>query len=303
MRIAQLAVFGAIGFASAAAAHARVRVEGGGGMTMRINAFAAIILTLGVFLVMPTPAGAVPVYTLQNSASAVAGGDSSNQDTGVLVNQPAPSLLVSASVPGESALATATAAPGVLGALAMVISNSSSLGGATANATAAFSDTLTILGSGQVTLGVALDVTGLLSGCAVCAAQASVSSSLSVPGGDAYLNNIGSVSYGRSFVGGTSNLTPSPVVPTIVVTVTGGNELSLVNNVSVFAGTDGLGNFATADFSSTARVFVDVLTPGASFVSASGATYARVASVPAPSTIGLVVAALLCAGVLVRRHG
>jgi len=268
MRIAQLAVFGVIGFASAA--------------------------------------GAMPVYTLQNSASVVAGGNSANQNTGVLVNQAAPSLFLSETLPGgsESATASATAAPGVLGVLAKVSSNSSLLGGATANATAEFTDTLTILGSGQVTLGFSLAVTGLLSGCASCPAQASVSSSLSVPGGDAYLNNIGGVSYAQSFVGGTSNLTASPAVPIIVVTVTGGHELTIVNNVSAFAGADGLGSFASADFASTARVFIDVMTPDASFVSASGATYARISSVPEPSTIGLVLVAFLSAGAwLLRRHG
>lgn len=265
MRIAQLAVFSAIGFASAAAA--------------------------------------VPIYTLQNSASVVAGSTSDNQNTGVLVNQPAPSVLLSVTLPGgsESATASATAAPGLLGALAMVNSNSSLLGGATANATAAFTDTLTILGSGEVTLGFTLAVTGLLSGCGICPAQASVSSSLSVPGGDAYLNGVGGVSYARSFVGGVANETPSPFVPTIVLSVMAGNELTIVNNVSVFAGADGIGSLASADFSSTARVFVDVMTPGASFASASGATYARIASVPEPGTVALLLAALLCAGAVVRR--
>ncbi len=259
MRIAQLAVFGVIGFASAA--------------------------------------GAMPVYTLQNSASVVAGGNSANQNTGVLVNQAAPAVLLSETLPGGSEMATAsaTAAPGVLGVLAKVSS---------ANATAEFTDTLTIFGTGQVTLGFSLAVTGLLSGCASCPAQASVSSSLSVPGGDAYLNNIGGVSYAQSFAGGTSNLTASPAVPIIVVTVTGGHELTIVNNVSAFAGADGLGSSAAADFSSTARVFIDVMTPDASFVSASGATYARISSVPEPSTIGLVLVAFLSAGArLLRRHG
>jgi hypothetical protein len=116
------------------------------------------------------------------------------------------------------------------------------------------------------------------------------------------VNGVGGVSYLRSFVGGAANETPSPFVPTIVVTVTAGNELTIVNNVSVFAGADGLGSSATADFSSTARVFVDVMTPGASFASASGATYARIASVPEPGTIALLFAALLCAGA-VRRQG
>jgi len=269
-----------------------------------VTASAVIVLTLGTLLLQPSRAVAVPEYTLHTTANAVAGGGTpSNQDSGVLVNQPAPPASASSSGPGEMALATATAAPGVLGALAMVASNSASVGGATANATAAFSDTLTILGSGQVSLGFTLAVTGLLSGCGTCAAQANASSSLSVPGGDAYLNGIASVSYGRSFIGGLANVTPSPILSPIVVTVTAGHELFVVNNISVFAGTDGVGNFATADFGSTARVFIDVLTPGAGFVSASGATYSRIEAVPEPSSIGLMAVAALTAGVgFVRRR-
>jgi hypothetical protein len=105
----------------------------------------------------------VPTYTLQNAVSAVAGGGTTDtQNTGVLVNQPAPSLFASATGPFESAKAAATASPGVLGALAMVSSHSSQFGGASANAVSAFSDTLTILGAGQVTLGFTLAVSGLL---------------------------------------------------------------------------------------------------------------------------------------------
>src|SRR5438067_852098 len=133
-----------------------------------------MVLTLGVLLVMPTRAVAGPTYTLLNTASAVTAGGTYNDTTGLLVNEAARSVFVSSSGFGESATASASAAPGKLGALAMVSSNSSSFGGATASATAAFTDMLTILGSGDVTLGFTLGVTGLLDGCDVCGAQANV---------------------------------------------------------------------------------------------------------------------------------
>jgi hypothetical protein len=61
---------------------------------------------------------------------------------------------------------------------------------------------------------------------------------------------------------------------------------------------------AKADASNTSNVFIDVLTPGATLNSASGAQYASASSVPEPDSFVLVGCGLLLAALLFRSsHG
>ncbi len=258
---------------------------------MKVRRFGTVTIGLvgfSVLLLAPMDARAVPEFSVLASASTVAGGTSDSQNTGVLVNTPSASVSALSSSASEIAMSSAFASPGTLGAFATGSSGSASLGGATAHATAAFTDVLTL--SGPATLGFSLDVGGFLDACSACPAQGQVSASFSVSGSGSFVNNVSSVGYERHFLGGIGDVTPIPLLPIIVLTTTMAEEISLSGNISVFIGVDGVGSFATADYSSTAKFFADVLTPGATYVSASGVNYAS--TVPEPSTLGLALLGL-----------
>jgi hypothetical protein len=134
---------------------------------------------------------------------------------------------------------------------------SSSFGGATASALASFSDTLTLVSAipgfnGPVTLAFTFAIDGFLDACFSCPSQGNASSTFSISGAGTFLDNRPSVTYGRSFVGGISNISPEPVLPSIVLTTTIGEEISLVGSLSVFTGVDGVGSFGTASYGDTA---------------------------------------------------
>ena len=253
-------------------------------------------LALAVLVVAPMHAGAGP-FTVQAVVSAVTAGGADSQNTGVLVSSSFAHLATGSADNFAGATAIGTATPGMLGAFAGATSLSSSFGGATASATVVFSDTLTLSGppgfTDPVTLAFFLDIDGSLDGCVSCPSQGSVASSLSVSGTGTFLNNRSSVTYGRAFIGGTANLSPIPTVPSIVLTTTIGQEISLVGRLGVFTGVDGVGSFGSANYSDTATFYVDVLTPGVTFISASGSRYSAVASVPEPGMSWLVVSGLL----------
>jgi hypothetical protein len=80
-----------------------------------------------------------------------------------------------------------------------------------------------------------------------------------------------------------------------------GEEISLRGSLGVFTGVDGVGSFGTASYGDTATFYVDVLTPGVTFVSFSGADYSSVSSIPEPGTSWLVFSGVLLP--LLKRVG
>jgi hypothetical protein len=257
----------------------------------------SLSLALGVLLLAPVHALAEP-FTIQASVNALTAGGSDNQNTGVLVNTPSTHLTAGSADNFASASARASAAPGSLGAFVSATSLSSSFGGATASALASFSDTLTLISgipgfNGPVTLAFTFVIDGFLDGCFQCPSQGNVSSTFSVVGAGIFLDNRPSVTYGRAFVGGISNVSPEQTLPSIVLTTTIGEEISLRGSLGVFTGVDGVGSFGTASYGDTATFYVDVLTPGVTFISFSGADYSSVSSIPEPGTSWLVLSGVL----------
>ena len=255
-------------------------------------------LTLAMLLLAPMHALAGP-FTVQATVQAITAAGADTQDTGVLVNTRSTGLSGRSADAFAGATADASAAQGKLGAFAGVTSLSGSFGGGGATALAAFTDTLTLFSdipgfNGPVTLAFSFAVGGFMNGCFICPAQGNVSSSFSVAGAGTFLNNQSSSTYGQVFLGGISNVSPIPLLQNIVLTTTIAEEIGLAGSLSVFAGADGVGSFGSANYAHTSNFYVDVLTPGVTFISASGATYsAAVSSVPEPSTSWLVLAGLL----------
>jgi hypothetical protein len=198
-----------------------------------------LLSALAVLLLAPIQALALP-FTVQAFAHAVTANGADTHNSGVLANTLSTHVSSGSADNFASGTASASAAPGTLGAFARAASLSSSFGGATASASARFSDALTLvsqtLGLGDpVTLLFTLGVDGLLDGCVICPAQGNFSSSFSVAGTGSYVNNLSSVTFGQAFVGGTSNISPELIPPAIVLTTTLEGATLAWSGVSVYS--------------------------------------------------------------------
>ena len=143
-------------------------------------------------------------------------------------------------------------------------------------------------GTNSITVRLTLKLDGTLSAhCASILSECIANARLLLNSGDeAFLPLATFVAAGNGDV-----TPPPPATAQEIFTFSNGeltwfySELDLLAGVGPVGGSDA----ATADFSSTGRLFVDVLTPGGSYTTASGHVYSSIptSGLPEPSSLGL----------------
>jgi hypothetical protein len=160
-------------------------------------------------------------------------------------------------------------------------------------------------GTNSITVLFTLDLHGTLSAnCASILSVCTANATLLLDSGDEAFIPLG------AFVSaGTGQVTPPPpATAQEIFTFSNGEQAFFHSELDLGAGVGPVGgsDATTADFSSTGRLFVDVLTPGASYTTASGRVYSSTvtSAVPEPGTVGLVVlgVALMIAGSVCAKH-
>jgi hypothetical protein len=251
---------------------------------------------LALAVLLFTPLHTHADFMVHAGVNASAGGAPSDTQDSTLNNALFTSLNAISNSPTAFSQALANAAPGTLGTLGSTTSSSSG-GSAVAQATADFSDTLTLVClvsscTGPVSLAFDLAITGFLDGTGQplgAAGLASVFSSFTVGASSGtFLSGQNELDYSRSLG------SPEPTVGSLVLTTDMGATIALNGHLEVQASATsapGFTAFGIASYGNTASFQVDLLTPGVTYISASGVNYAT--SVPEPSTWGLVLLGIL----------